>query len=64
MRAFPLVLCTFAINLLVQELRSKGVGVVINKLAGSNTGPIVLPARVSPFLLDRYFILHTNLRLS
>ena len=40
-----------------------GVGVVINNLAGSNNGQIVPPARVSPFLLDRHCIHHTNLRL-
>ena len=43
-------------------LSIEGVGVVINNLAGSNSGSdCPATARISPFLLDKHCIHHTNL---
>ena len=38
MRAFPLVLCSSAIDFLLQEISIVGVGVIVNMSAGAKNG--------------------------
>ena len=65
MRAFPLVLSTFAIGLLVQEHQTEVcVQVLSSRILISQTmGRVLLPQLVSPFLLDRFCLHQTNLML-
>ena len=63
-RAFPLVLCTFAIKFLVRELQSKVQVIHQRTCRHKQWVRIVLPKQVSLFLHGRLCILHTILYCS
>ena len=59
-KAFSLVLCTIAMNFLVQESQSKVWVLLSLSLLARTMGQIVLPIRVSPFLFDKHCIPYTS----
>ena len=62
-RAFALVLGTFAADLLAQDHRSKVQMFSSTNLLAQTMGHTVLPKQVSPFLHSRLRIPHASLRL-